>query len=134
MTDSPGTINRISAKARPNTSVRASLPDALRDALSDPTMVAELCEHGARVSFIADAFCTEGGITALRHREFPAGGPSRGAPMSGETIADIATRFNRGEAEAAAARFLAAFTDATGAELDVVRIYTLRLIVRTSSP
>jgi hypothetical protein len=138
MTDSPGTIapaspasrvNRISEKARPNTSVRSSLPDALRDALSDSAFVADLIESGARVSFVADAYCTVDGLHALRHREFPTNGPSRGVTMAAETLAAIVALGEHGDWPGAAECFVEAFRAASGSDLDVVRIFTLRFIV-----
>jgi hypothetical protein len=138
MTDSPGTIapanpasrvNRISEKARPNTSVRSSLPDALRDALADAAFVADLTANGARVSFVADAYCTVDGLHALRHREFPTSSPSRGVTMAGETLTTVVTLGQGGDWPGAARCFIEAFRAASGSDLDVVRIFTLRFIV-----
>jgi hypothetical protein len=131
MTDSPGTdqLHRINRKARPNTSVRVSLPDALRDALADPAIAADLMSGGARVSFVADAYCTVDGVHALRHREFPLGGPSRGVTMSPQTIAGIVATSRDAGWEAAAKDFVEAFRAATESDLDVVRIFTLRMIL-----
>jgi hypothetical protein len=146
MTDSPGTIdrteratssgrvNRIGRKARPNTTKRSTLPEALQRALADPAIVRELEQYGARVSFVADAHCTVDGITALRRREFPVGGPSRGVTMPGAAIAAIAALGAAGDWDAAAQRLVEAFRPVCGDDLEVVRIYTIRLILSEPAP
>jgi hypothetical protein len=122
-------VNRIGQKARPNTTTRTTLPDALERALGDPETAADLVAHGARVSFVADAHCTVEGVRALRRQEFPVGGPSRGVSMSGPAIAAVAALGAAGDWQAAADRLVDAFRPACGDDLEVVRIYTMRLIM-----
>jgi hypothetical protein len=127
MSTEPVRVNRISQKARPNTAVRKSLPDALRDELTDAAVVETLVREGARVSFVGDASFTENGLHALRHREFPAGGPTRGVPMSGETIAEL-VKIGRGGWAEAARIFLSVFVASYGTDLEVVRVFSLTFL------
>ena len=81
--------------------------------------------NGARVSFIADAYFAENGVHALRHREFPSGGPTQGVRISGETFAEV-LRITKDGWEQAARIFLSVFVGEYGTDLDVVRFTRFR--------